>query len=309
MRGNILNYSEENDTGIITGPGDSRYKFSKVDWREGCPVISRVNVDFVAEGDRATEIYCTDTDALKDALGKIEAEKAIELERLERKQHFEAKKLSDAENEKIKASVYEEYKGKYSGFYRSSDSKLIKGVFGGLAHKFNFPAFSYMFRAAPFIVLVFALGKRDVDPGASSFLLFIVALTPLFYIYASKKWRVVDTKNSLTNSYIQLKGSDGKKSLESLSNIFKQKTTCTHCGSVNHHAVEKTEVIGSERFTSTVTKDQVSTHKNMDGKAYSTTTTPVQQIVNKVRERLLVTYKCTECAGLFSEQETRVRDA
>lgn len=157
MRGNILNYSEENDAGIITGPGDSRYKFGKADWKENCPVISRVNVDFVVEGDRATEIYCTDTDAMTAALKSIEATKAARIA------HEESLKQKE---------IFKKLEVDYSGYYRSSDKMMWKGVCAGLSHKTGIP-----------LVIVRAL---FIYPG------FI--LLPLYY-FRWGKWKVCPTSN------------------------------------------------------------------------------------------------------------------
>lgn len=157
MRGNILNYAEENDVGIITGPGDSRYKFSKADWKESCPVISRVNVDFVAEGDRATEIYCTDADALTSALKSIEVAKAARI----------------AEEESVKQrEIIKKLEIDYSGYYRSSDKMIWKGVCAGLSHKTGIP-----------LVIIRAL---FVYPG--------FFLLPLYYFRWSK-WKVCPASN------------------------------------------------------------------------------------------------------------------
>lgn len=157
MRGNILNYSEENDTGIITGPGDSRYKFSKADWKESCPVISRVNVDFVVEGDRATEIYCTDTDAMTAAVKSIETAKA---ERIAQEESIRQKEIIN----KLEVD--------YSGYYRSNDKAMWKGVCAGLSHKTGIP-----------LLIVRAL---FIYPG--------IFLFPLYYFRWSK-WKERPTIN------------------------------------------------------------------------------------------------------------------
>ena len=157
MRGNILNYSEENDAGIITGHGDSRYKFGKADWKENCPVISRVNVDFVVEGDRATEIYCTDTEAMNAAIKAIEAAKAA---RIAQEEYLKQKEIIN----KLEID--------YSGCCRSGDNKMWKGVCAGLSHKTGIP-----------LVIVRAL---FIYPG------FI--LLPLYY-FRWGKWKVCPTSN------------------------------------------------------------------------------------------------------------------
>ncbi len=205
MQGNILNYSEDNDVGIITGPGGSRYKFSKADWKESCPVISRVNVDFVVEGDRATEIYCTDTDALKASLDEIEAEKAAERAKFER------------QKKEIEKSTL---KKEFSGFYRSADKKLWKGVLAGLAHKFGHKALWY--RAFSLFLVFWVMiraGKDNVGEGvrAAVGLGFVFAV---FYFYAAKKWRAKETNSAMANEYFsQTKEKADKKSIDSINSL------------------------------------------------------------------------------------------
>lgn len=184
MQGNILTYSEESDEGLITGPGGSRYKFSKADWKENCPVISRVNVDFVTEGERATEIYCTDTDAMNDALDRIEEEESAQRKRIE------AQKL------KLEKA---ELKNEFSGFYRSSDKKLWKGVLGGLAHKYGHRVFAY--RIMPFALLLTAFVTKDRDSFGGLFYIFILICFTLFYFYAAKKWSPKETESISAKIY------------------------------------------------------------------------------------------------------------
>lgn len=157
MQGNILTFSTETNTGIITGAGNKRYSFSADDWKENCPVISRVNVDFVAVEDAATEIYCTDTEALQDELEKVAAQKAAEIELVE--------SIKKKENiDKLEKT--------YSGLYRSSDQALWKGVCAGLAHKTGIS-----------VIIVRAL---TIYPG--------IYLFPLYFIFW-KKWKCLETKN------------------------------------------------------------------------------------------------------------------
>lgn len=186
MQGNILTYSEESDEGIITGPGGSRYKFGKADWKENCPVISRVNVDFIVEGDRATEIYCTDTETLKKAIYKSEADKMAELERLEKqKQEIEKSAL----------------KNEFSGFYISADKKLWKGVLAGLAHKFGHKVFWY--RIAPPFTMFWAMireGKDNISGGVTAAIAIGIAFTA-FYFYAARKWTAKYTNSNAAATY------------------------------------------------------------------------------------------------------------
>jgi len=178
MQGNILNFSTETNTGIITGAGNKRYTFSADDWKEKCPVISRVNVDFVAIEDKATEIYCTDTEALQDELKKVVAQKAAEIEL--------------AESIKQKENI-DKLEKTYSGLYRSSDQALWKGVCAGLAHKTGIPVFWY--RISPLAILITALITRNNNGIGGGFYISILLAIIIFYFYGSKKLKCLETRN------------------------------------------------------------------------------------------------------------------
>jgi uncharacterized membrane protein YhaH (DUF805 family) len=57
MKGNVIGYDADTNTGAISGHDGRRYDFTTQDWRaNGVPRHGDV-VDFTAEGDRATQIY------------------------------------------------------------------------------------------------------------------------------------------------------------------------------------------------------------------------------------------------------------
>jgi uncharacterized membrane protein len=57
MKGNILGFDPDTNTGAISGHDGQRYAFVRLEWR-GAGLPSRgETVDFVADGDRATQIY------------------------------------------------------------------------------------------------------------------------------------------------------------------------------------------------------------------------------------------------------------
>ena len=57
MKGNILGFDRDRNTGAISGHDGRRYDFVRLDWRgEGIPVPG-ATVDFIADGIRATQIY------------------------------------------------------------------------------------------------------------------------------------------------------------------------------------------------------------------------------------------------------------
>ena len=58
MRGTLLEYDWQTQTGVISGNDDgSRYRFDAADWRESTQPTRGITVDFVPNGDRATDIY------------------------------------------------------------------------------------------------------------------------------------------------------------------------------------------------------------------------------------------------------------
>ena len=57
MKGNVLGFDPDSNTGAITGHDGQRYDFVRLEWRgPGMPGRGAA-VDFVAEGTRATQIY------------------------------------------------------------------------------------------------------------------------------------------------------------------------------------------------------------------------------------------------------------
>ena len=57
MKGYILTYSIQSNSGIISGDDGQRYNFGGADWNETEPPRREMQVDFAAAGDSATEIY------------------------------------------------------------------------------------------------------------------------------------------------------------------------------------------------------------------------------------------------------------
>jgi uncharacterized membrane protein len=57
MKGNVLGFDPDSNTGAISGHDGRRYAFVRLEWRgAGVPLRGDV-VDFVTDGDRATQIY------------------------------------------------------------------------------------------------------------------------------------------------------------------------------------------------------------------------------------------------------------
>ena len=57
MDGLILNFDEAEGRGLVRGSDGTRYEFDRDDWKSPEPPSSGDIVDFVAAGDRATDIY------------------------------------------------------------------------------------------------------------------------------------------------------------------------------------------------------------------------------------------------------------
>ena len=57
MKGYILDYTVQTNSGIISGDDNQRYNFRGADWKETEPPRRGMRVDFAAVGDAAAEIY------------------------------------------------------------------------------------------------------------------------------------------------------------------------------------------------------------------------------------------------------------
>jgi uncharacterized membrane protein len=57
MKGNILGFDADTNTGAISGHDGQRYEFVTQEWRGPAPPLRGETVDFVASGSRAAQIY------------------------------------------------------------------------------------------------------------------------------------------------------------------------------------------------------------------------------------------------------------
>lgn len=57
MRGNVLDFSIQSNSGLISGEDGNRYRFSGAAWRDSSPPSRGAAVDFQPSGDTATDIY------------------------------------------------------------------------------------------------------------------------------------------------------------------------------------------------------------------------------------------------------------
>lgn len=63
MRGNVLGFHAGSNTGAITGEDGRRYMFAPIEWRGNAAPDPGQPVDFVPNGDQATQIYATEITA------------------------------------------------------------------------------------------------------------------------------------------------------------------------------------------------------------------------------------------------------
>ena len=57
MKGRILDFSVQENTGVVSGEDGKRYHFGGADWRGDRPPARGVTVDFDAEDNSAKDVY------------------------------------------------------------------------------------------------------------------------------------------------------------------------------------------------------------------------------------------------------------
>jgi uncharacterized membrane protein len=57
VKGNLLGFDPDHNTGALSGHDGRRYEFVRQEWRGSRPPARGDTVDFVADGSRATQIY------------------------------------------------------------------------------------------------------------------------------------------------------------------------------------------------------------------------------------------------------------
>lgn len=102
MKGTILDFSMQTSIGLITGDDGKRYSFPSSEWKESALPTRGTIVDFDIQDGKAAAIYIVSaTPAQPPPLVRIARPK------------------------------------EYEGWYKSSDDKVLTGVCGGLAHRWN----------------------------------------------------------------------------------------------------------------------------------------------------------------------------
>ena len=73
MKGRILEYNFQTGEGIISGEDGIRYHFRRRDWREPSSPIRGDSVDFVGNGNLASEVYVLPSDTAHYEKSKVAA--------------------------------------------------------------------------------------------------------------------------------------------------------------------------------------------------------------------------------------------
>jgi phage shock protein PspC (stress-responsive transcriptional regulator) len=103
MKGDILDFSIQSNSGLISGEDGKRYTFAGAEWKDSNLPTRGLKVDYDVQDGKAVAVYLAiGTSATVGSVGTLD------------KRPLE-----------------------YQGFYRSSDEKTLGGVCGGLAHKWG----------------------------------------------------------------------------------------------------------------------------------------------------------------------------
>ena len=103
VKGTILDYTIQTNSGVVSGDDGHRYSFQGAQWRESGKFPTKgMRVDFSPQNGEAIAIY------------ELRGDKTS----------------TSSESSSNRPLAYQ-------GYYRSSDEKTIGGVCGGLAHKMN----------------------------------------------------------------------------------------------------------------------------------------------------------------------------
>ena len=73
MKGTILDFSVQSNSGAISGEDGERYNFDGADWQGDSPPSRGMSVDFSNDGDQAKEVYLAISSATASGKSKIAA--------------------------------------------------------------------------------------------------------------------------------------------------------------------------------------------------------------------------------------------
>lgn len=71
MKGNVIGFDPDTNTGAISGHDGNRYDFAKLDWHARANPRHGDVVDFAVEGQRATQIYLLDPEYVQPSFGQF----------------------------------------------------------------------------------------------------------------------------------------------------------------------------------------------------------------------------------------------
>jgi len=71
MKGNVIGFDPDTNTGAISGHDGQRYDFVTQDWHSQSPPRHGDTVDFQASGSRATQIYLVEAEYVQPTLGQF----------------------------------------------------------------------------------------------------------------------------------------------------------------------------------------------------------------------------------------------
>lgn len=102
MKGTILDFSVQSNTGIISGDDGKRYSFAGAEWKDSAPPVKGMTVDFEPKENLATSVYVMSSGGSVSTV--VSGQKRPP---------------------------------EYQSLYKSTDDKMLGGVCGGLGHKWN----------------------------------------------------------------------------------------------------------------------------------------------------------------------------
>ncbi len=73
MKGQVLDFSIQDNSGIISGSDGERYNFKGVDWKVDRPPSRGMSVDFEADGNHAKSVFLSLDSATSDSKNKLAA--------------------------------------------------------------------------------------------------------------------------------------------------------------------------------------------------------------------------------------------
>jgi|CZCB01.1.fsa_nt_gi TM2 domain-containing membrane protein YozV len=73
MRGQILDFSMRDNSGVISGADGQRYYFTRADWHGDRPPVRGMEVDFETDGNKAQNVYIAISSTVSGSKNRIAA--------------------------------------------------------------------------------------------------------------------------------------------------------------------------------------------------------------------------------------------